>query len=129
MNLDEFRELLKRYRSGRRWSQEHTAAECDMDHSLVSRIEGGQRNPTRDAIGKFSTGLGLSEAQRDELLMLAGYAPDSAASILRDDPELQLLYRTLHDPETPPLMAQQIRGMLALINGLTRERAPLRLVS
>lgn len=54
---EEFRGLLKRHREARRWSQERLAAEADMDHSLVSRLESGQRCPTRDAIGKLAAVL------------------------------------------------------------------------
>ena len=78
---EEFRGLLKRHREARRWSQERLAAEADMDHSLVSRLESGQRCPTRDAIGKLATGLELTVATRDALLMAAGFLP---ASLDRD---------------------------------------------
>lgn len=75
--LAAFRGLLKRHRDARRWSQERLAAEAEMDHSLVSRIESGQRHPTRDALGKLATGLELDRGRTEDLLLSAGYLPDT----------------------------------------------------
>jgi transcriptional regulator with XRE-family HTH domain len=52
------------------------AAESDMDHSLISRLLAGSREPTREAIRKLATGLELAAPSRDGLLMAAGYLPD-----------------------------------------------------
>ncbi len=54
---DDFRALLRRYRDRRRWSQERLADESEMDHSLVSRLETGGREPTRGSIAKLCAGL------------------------------------------------------------------------
>lgn len=66
---------LRRHREARGWSQERLAGECGVDHSLVSRIESGQRNATRDVLGKLCAGLGLPGAARDRLYLVAGYTP------------------------------------------------------
>lgn len=75
--LAEFRALLKAHRDARRWSQERLAAEAEMDHSLVSRIESGQRNPTREALGKLARGLELDRERTEALFLAAGLLPAS----------------------------------------------------
>jgi transcriptional regulator with XRE-family HTH domain len=70
-----FRAALKRHREARRWSQEWCAGECGVDHSLLSRIESGQRNITRAALAKLCAGLELPDGERDRLYLLAGYTP------------------------------------------------------
>ena len=55
---DDFRSLLRRYRDRKRWSQERCADECEMDHSLVSRLESG-----------------LSTGDADDLWLAAGFLP------------------------------------------------------
>jgi transcriptional regulator with XRE-family HTH domain len=73
--VDTFRAALRRHREARRWSQERVAAECEMDHSLVSRIESGQRGITPAALAKLCAGLELGQRDRDRLYLLAGYCP------------------------------------------------------
>jgi transcriptional regulator with XRE-family HTH domain len=73
--LADFRALVKAHRDARRWSQERLAFEAEMDHSLVSRIESGQRNPTRDAIGKLARGLELDRERTEALHLAAGLLP------------------------------------------------------
>ena len=72
---DDFRALVRRYRERRRWSQERLAAEAEMDHSLVSRLESGQRQPTREALAKLCAGLGLDRGDADRLWLAAGFVP------------------------------------------------------
>jgi transcriptional regulator with XRE-family HTH domain len=113
---DEFRRLLKRHREGRRWSQERLAAEAEMDHSLVSRLESGQRSPTREAIGKLARGLELSSEQKDRLLIAAGYFPDRPEHALADEPDVIRLYQILRDERIPEPTRVNIRQLL---NNLT----------
>ncbi len=72
---DLFRASLKTYRNRRRWSQEHLAFEAEMDHSLVSRLESGQRKPTRDAIAKLVPVLQLTAREATILYLSAGLTP------------------------------------------------------
>ena len=46
-----------------------------MDHSLVSRIESGQRHPTREAVAKLCAGLALDRGDADALWLAAGFVP------------------------------------------------------
>src|SRR5690349_13052081 len=69
---DDFRILLRLYRDRRRWSQVRCAEQCEMDHSLVSRLETGERLPTAASIAKLCAGLGLSPEDADRLWISAG---------------------------------------------------------
>lgn len=111
----EFRQQLKALREQRRWSQERLAELAGMDHSLVSRLEGGQRAPTRDAVEKLSRGLGLPDEGKDCLLIAGGYLPSHAESVLFDEPAVRRLYKILRDAETPEPLRDNIRQV---INGL-----------
>jgi transcriptional regulator with XRE-family HTH domain len=113
---EEFRGLLKRHREARRWSQERLAAEAEMDHSLVSRLESGQRSPTRDAIGKLARGLELAPEQKDHLLIAAGFFPDQPENALSDEPAVTRIYRILRDEKTPQPVRDNLRQLL---NNLT----------
>ena len=119
-NTEEFRALLKRHREGRRWSQERLASESEMDHSLVSRLESGQRSPTREAITKLARGLELPTEQNDRLLIAAGFFPEQPENALADEPAVTRIYRILRDEHTPQPVRDNIR---ALLNSLT-EIAP-----
>lgn len=72
---DDFRTLLRRYRDRRHWSQERLAGECEMDHSLVSRLESGQREPTPASLAKLCAGLELARDDADRLWLSAGLLP------------------------------------------------------
>jgi transcriptional regulator with XRE-family HTH domain len=113
---EEFRSLLKRHREARRWSQERLAAEAEMDHSLVSRLESGQRSATREAIGKLARGLDLVPEEKDRLLIAAGFFPDQPESALADEPAVTRIYRLLHD-ETMPIEKRD--NLRQLLNNLT----------
>jgi len=115
-NTEEFRALLKRHREARRWSQERLASESEMDHSLVSRLESGQRSPTREAISKLARGLDLPSEQKDRLLIAAGFFPEQPENALADEPAVTRIYRILRDEQTPQPVRDNIR---ALLNSLT----------
>jgi len=115
-NSEEFRGLLKRHREARRWSQERLAAEAEMDHSLVSRLESGQRSATREAIGKLARGLDLVPEDKDRLLIAAGFFPDRPENALADEPTVTRIYRLLHDETMPEEKRDNLRQLL---NNLT----------
>ena len=108
----EFRALVKRHREARHWSQERLAAEAAMDHSLISRLESGQRSPTRDAIDKLARGLALQPEQKDRLLIAAGFFPERAEHALVDEPMVGKLYSLLRDEETPEPVRDNLRRVL-----------------
>jgi transcriptional regulator with XRE-family HTH domain len=109
----EFRRLLKQHREARRWSQERLAHEAEMDHSLVSRLESGQRSPTREAVGKLARGLDLSVEQKDQLLIAAGYFPEQVENVLIEEPTVRAIYTFLRDEETPQPVRDNLRQVLS----------------
>ena len=112
-NGEEFRRLLKQHREARRWSQERLAHEAEMDHSLVSRLESGQRSPTREAVTKLARGLELAAEQKDQLLIAAGYFPERVENVLIEEPTVRALYTFLRDEETPQPLRDNLRQVLS----------------
>jgi transcriptional regulator with XRE-family HTH domain len=108
-----FREALRGHRQRLGWSQEGAAAMCDMDHSLVSRIESGHRNPTRAAIAKLATGLRLTPAERDHLLVSAMFRPEDPAALLADEAVVARLYQVLRHGGLAGGIAEALRGAVA----------------
>jgi transcriptional regulator with XRE-family HTH domain len=69
-----------RERAGK--SQANIAQAAGYDHSFISRLEGGYRDPSREAVETISKALGLSEMDKDVLLASAGYLPSKASHLL-----------------------------------------------
>lgn len=72
----DFRRLLRASRHVRGWSMERLATEAGIDHSLISRIESGARNPTRDTIARLARALDLDDDSAAEFSLAAGFVPD-----------------------------------------------------
>jgi transcriptional regulator with XRE-family HTH domain len=118
---EEFRRLVKMHRAARNWSQERMAAEAEMDHSLVSRLESGQRYATREAINKLACGLGLLPADKDRLLIAAGFFPDNPENAVADEPSITRLYRLLRDKTLPEEKRTALRALLDNITAIFME--------
>lgn len=73
--MSAFATLLRKHREAKRWSMERLAAVANIDHSLVSRLENDQRNPTRESIRHLSVALALDDTERDILYLAAGFIP------------------------------------------------------
>lgn len=114
-----FAGYLKALRDTRRWSQERLAVESDMDHSLVSRLESDQRNPTREATLKLSEGMALRPDQRDRLLVLGGHVPVDLANTIAAEPGLAALYRFLQDDALPEIARGRVRDLVNALANLT----------
>lgn len=129
MSADDFRALLKRHRERWRWSQERCAAESALDHSLVSRLEGGQRAPTRESCLKLAAGLRLTDGERDALLISAGYAPIRRGSMVADEPGVAEVYALLRDPTIAApvklLVREQLAALVRVAAQTTRVRPPV----
>lgn len=115
--------LVKRHRDSRRWSQERLSFEATIDHSLVSRIESGQRNATRETIERIAVGLGLTATQADELRIAAGDLPADPANAMQDEPTVPRLYRLLRDPSVPEASKVAARAVLAGVVALIEREA------
>lgn len=73
-----FGDALRQARSARRVSQNRLADRAGFDHSYVSRLESGERWPSRDAIDAIAAALELTRSQHDTLLLAGGFAPSWA---------------------------------------------------
>jgi transcriptional regulator with XRE-family HTH domain len=104
----EFRALLRALRDRRRWSQERLAQVAGMDCSLVSRLEGGLRQATPDAIGKLIVALEPDPLDVARLYLAGGFAPPALAALEAAD--LAGLLRVVGSP--------QRRRLLTLLGGL-----------
>ena len=112
----EFGKALEQIRKQHRYSQSYVGRAAGFDHSYISRIEDGNRHPTREAIGMIATGLQLSDRETDTLLMAGGFMP-ADTSRLYSHPELAVLDRALtlssreHQHEALAAVRAIIRGL------------------
>lgn len=117
-----FRALVKHHREARRWSQERLALEAEADHSLVSRLESGQRRPTRENAGKLAAGLELSAAQAETLMLAAGFVP-SGLAVGGEGATLGLaVWRALSGEALPPVEREQLASIIRLALALALRR-------
>jgi transcriptional regulator with XRE-family HTH domain len=77
MERSDFPALLRATREATGLSMPQLAEKAGVDSSMVSRLEGGHRNPTRDMIGLLCEGLGLDEddVTAHDLFLAAGFVP------------------------------------------------------
>jgi len=110
-----FGELLRRYRESVRLSQSRLAQLAGFDHSYVSRLESGQRAPTREAVLRLAAAIGLSPAQRDSLLTAAGFLPQRAEHLFGDRPVLTDVVHLLQSEDVPEPIRKEFEQMLELL--------------
>ena len=67
---------LRRIRLAHAMSQMRLADTAGCDHSFVSRLEAGSRNPSLEQAERLATALDATETERYELLTSAGYHCD-----------------------------------------------------
>jgi transcriptional regulator with XRE-family HTH domain len=113
--MTEFGQLLKSLRERRGVSQSKLAERAEFDHSYVSRLEGGARMPTRDAVDRLGDAMDLSEGERDMLLAAAGFLPRDFAKILSAEPVLGEVFYLLSDEELPAEYRENMRQVLHLL--------------
>ena len=112
--MTEFGQLLKSLRERRGVSQSKLAERAEFDHSYVSRLEGGARMPTRDAVDRLGDAMDLSEGERDMLLAAAGFLPRDFAKILSAEPVLGEVFYLLSDEQIPAEYRENMRQVLHL---------------
>lgn len=76
--MSAFAPTLKAMREGRGLSQSKLAKRAEVSHSYVSRLESGERNPTREAVDRLAAALRLDDEERDDLMLAAGFASGTA---------------------------------------------------
>lgn len=86
MIAEGFGSVLAELRQARRLSQARLAEMAGFDHSYVSRLETGSRNPGRDSVVSLAEAMALPTDERARLLRSAGFAGDE-----RSDPAVEAL--------------------------------------
>lgn len=113
--------LLRRYRQRSGMSMTVLAAHAGYDHSFVSRIEAGVRQPSREAVLALAEAMDLDELRRDRLLASFGFMPLDPARLvdgmLHAEPAVAALYRVLSDPEMDGERKTMIRGVVSALVG------------
>jgi transcriptional regulator with XRE-family HTH domain len=111
----EFGGLLKGFRERRNVSQSKLAERAAFDHSYVSRLESGARMPTRDAVDRLGTALGLTQIELDALLAAAGFLPRDVTSLLSNEPVIGEVLDLLQDEAVPSEYRESMRQVLRLL--------------
>ena len=73
--MNDFPKLLKQYRERAKLSQSRLAASAYYDRSYISRLEDGNRDPSRITVIDLAGAMRLSDPEMDRLLMAAGFLP------------------------------------------------------
>ena len=91
-----FGPMLDQTLRAHKMSQSKAAGRAEFDHSYLSRLINGDRNPSRDAVERIAAAIGCTETETDALLTAAGYLPGDAIALAADRDLLMLaiaLYR------------------------------------
>jgi transcriptional regulator with XRE-family HTH domain len=84
-------------RDGRGLLRKQLADAAGLDPSTVTRLESGERGPSREVVERLAAALDASSEELHGLLTAAELLPAEAA-ILLDEPELARLSAVLADP-------------------------------
>ena len=108
--MAEYGELLRAWRERRGLSQRALAAALGVNSGIISRLENDPRPPVRyDQTLRISALLGLSEEERDALLVAGGESPPWLRGAPLDDPDLRAFVSLLTDPALSPADCQEFR--------------------
>jgi transcriptional regulator with XRE-family HTH domain len=123
---DEFASLLRSYRERSNRSRNNLAHEVGVDPSYLTRIEHGDREPPRQHIVEaIARALRLSIADRNRLLVAAGYAPLSVVQLGTWDDALQAVADVLNDGRLSAEERQQFKDVVQLISARWRGGRPV----
>jgi transcriptional regulator with XRE-family HTH domain len=75
-----FGSLLKELRESRGLSQSELGRRCGMSHATISRLESGERMPSRTMVNRLARAMLLSHAEAGQLFAVAGFWPTVAAN-------------------------------------------------
>src|SRR5215211_2955024 len=107
--------LLRRFREQRGLSQNALARRMNVNPAYVNRLEhGGRGAGNRGLLDGAADALGLSAAERAELLSAAGHWPTALESLGPADDSLRLVAEVLTDPRLTPRDRQLFRLHLRL---------------
>ncbi len=96
--MAEFSDLFRRWRERAGLSQNALARRMGVNPAYVNRLEHGGRGASNRALVEAAArALGLSPAERDELLAAAGHWPAALTTLGPADPSLRLVADVLTD--------------------------------
>jgi len=110
-----FAEVLSELRTAKGLSQSRLAHGAGFDHSHVSRLEAGKRQPSREAVLALANVLGLNSLEIDRLLVAAGYRPLDDSSLFADEPAIVQALHILRDPRISEPIRANFREVLKLL--------------
>ena len=110
-----FAQVLAELRTMRGLSQSRLAHEAGFDHSYISRLEAGKREPSRDTVMALAEVLTLRPVELDRLLIAAGFRPTDDSSLFADEPALAEAVRLLRDSRLPEPLRANIREVITLL--------------
>ena len=121
-----FPETMKYYRAAYRVSQQAAAEGSQYDKSFISRLESGERKPSRDVILRLAEGIGLSADDTDKLLLSASFAPVQVKSLLRH-PELAQVddLMSAATPDARERASKTIQDVIAVLSMNVKDRHAL----
>src|SRR5207237_2906456 len=110
---EEFPSLLRSFRKSAGRSRNNLAHEVGVDPSYLTRIEHGDREPPRlHIVEALARALRLSVADRNRLLVSAGYAPMSVVQLGSWDDALQAVADVLTDIRLSAEERDQLRSVV-----------------
>jgi transcriptional regulator with XRE-family HTH domain len=74
-----FGRVLRRLRTDRGLDMQTIEERGDIGWGNVSRLERGDRQPTREMVGRLAEAMALTPVYRELLFMAAGFVPDRIA--------------------------------------------------
>jgi transcriptional regulator with XRE-family HTH domain len=110
-----FAAVLAEFRNARGLSQSRLAHEAGFDHSYISRLEAGKREPSRDTVLALGDVLELDSRQLDHLLVAAGFRPTDDSNLFADEPAIAEAVRLLRDPRLPEATRANFREVMTLL--------------
>lgn len=84
LHMEQFGKILRRLRSNRGMGIKRLAPDLGVTYSYLSKLEGGDVNPSEELVGRVSKYFGHDES---ELLLSAGKVPADVLEILRTHPQ------------------------------------------
>jgi transcriptional regulator with XRE-family HTH domain len=101
--------VVAKMRVGRRLSQSGLAEMAGLSHSHISRIESGDRTPSKAAVEAIADGLDLGLSRRAELFHVAGYYEQHLEI---DDPDLMAIQTLIIDRDVPENAKESARVLI-----------------
>lgn len=126
-NANTLGEALARLRKSKRLSMKALAKAAGVSAAYICRLEGGDRQPSRDLMERLTAVLCPpgSHAQKDELLIMAGFAPQNYRAYTGREDVIALYERSLQ--EDPSHFRTYIGLVMVLIRSGRLEEAEARI--